>query len=374
MAKKRRHVYGSSALRTPAKSREAVADLEKSLNKLQTYYHQLSADAIEIPSTLDDALLLHSLMALIVQNALLAVQGVTSSQIALLIGIAVWMMRQKSIVKILLPRVSPLIIRIAILISMLTGIGVVYYYFELSLKTTQVVNVAIICLLDVARIYYDRVAKGRLSRKVIVFSAIEHTLLVAGFSNCPAHTQVIVIDIAAFTLTTMTVFVQVVVILSTKYVVLHCFDSDMSGNFVRTQQRGQKLLESLWQDIDRIEPEQLLAGFAEASKKKELKSTALTSTSETKNSTCNNTSLDLTQHAQQSILNEPCVQLAILVLVQMLLVMFQLYLSAFVLSSWEMISALVISSSRLLWILGQVRRKMLFRRTIRPIDSKLKIA
>ncbi|RQM16450.1 hypothetical protein DD237_003368 [Peronospora effusa] len=202
---------------------------------------------MEIPATLDDALLLHSLMALV---------GVTIAQFALLIGIAVWMMRQ-NLVKMLLPRVSP--------------------------------------------------------------------------------TNAIVIDMTAFTLTTMTVFVQAVVILSTKYVVLHCFDSDMSGTFVRTQQRGEKLLESLWQDIDRFEPEQLLAGFAEASNKKKVKSKALASTKETKSKICNNTSSELTQHTQQSILNEPRVQLAILVLIQMLLLMFQLLLSAFVLDSWEMI-------------------------------------
>ncbi|CAI5701811.1 unnamed protein product [Peronospora effusa] len=370
MAKKRRHV---SALRAPVKSREAAADLEKSLHKVQTYYHQLSVDVMEIPATLDDALLLHSLMALVVQNMLLVVQGVTIAQFALLIGIAVWMMRQ-NLVKMLLPRVSPVITRLTIQILMLTGAGAVYYYYELSLKTIQVVKVAIICLLDIALICCDRVTKGRLSREVIVLSAIEHTSLVAGFSYCPVHTNAIVIDMTAFTLTTMTVFVQAVVILSTKYVVLHCFDSDMSGTFVRTQQRGEKLLESLWQDIDRFEPEQLLAGFAEASNKKKVKSKALASTKETKSKICNNTSSELTQHTQQSILNEPRVQLAILVLIQMLLLMFQLLLSAFVLDSWEMISALVISSSRLLWILGQVRRKMLSRRTIRPIDSKLKIA
>ncbi|RMX63901.1 hypothetical protein DD238_005361 [Peronospora effusa] len=229
---------------------------------------------MEIPATLDDALLLHSLMALV---------GVTIAQFALLIGIAVWMMRQ-NLVKMLLP-----------------------------------------------------LTKGRLSREVIVLSAIEHTSLVAGFSYCPVHTNAIVIDMTAFTLTTMTVFVQAVVILSTKYVVLHCFDSDMSGTFVRTQQRGEKLLESLWQDIDHFEPEQLLAGFAEASNKKKVKSKALASTKETKSKICNNTSSELTQHTQQSILNEPRVQLAILVLIQMLLLMFQLLLSAFVLDSWEMI-------------------------------------
>ena len=155
----------------------------------------------------------------------------------------------------------------------------------------------------------------------------------------------------------MTAFVQAVVILSTKYIVLHCFDSDMNGTFVRTQQRGEKLLERLWQDIDRFEPEQLLTGFTEASKvclhecfirvqtmlrcfllkKTKVKSKELVSTSESKSSICTNTSLDLTQHTQQSILNEPRVQLAILVLIQMLLVVFQLLLSAFVLNAWEMI-------------------------------------
>ena len=75
MAKKRRHV---SASRAPAKSDEAAAEVEKSLLKLQTYYNHLSADAMEIPTTLDNALLLHNLMALVVQNAFLLAQVLTS--------------------------------------------------------------------------------------------------------------------------------------------------------------------------------------------------------------------------------------------------------------------------------------------------------
>ena len=50
------------------------------------------------------------------------------------------------------------------------------------------------CLLDVALMYYDRVTKGRLAREAIVLSALEHTLLVAGFAYCPVHVRTVMVD------------------------------------------------------------------------------------------------------------------------------------------------------------------------------------
>jgi hypothetical protein len=70
----------------------------------------------------------------------------------------------------------------------------------------------------------------------------------------------------AFALTAATAFVHVVVLLSAKYVVLHCFASDTNGAFASTRQRGAKLMEYIWQGIDRFEPEHLLLGLSGAPK------------------------------------------------------------------------------------------------------------
>ncbi|KAF1786667.1 hypothetical protein GQ600_11051 [Phytophthora cactorum] len=169
----------------------------------------------------------------------------------------------------------------------------------------------------------------------------------------------------AFALTATTAFVHVIVLLTAKYVVLHCF-GDMNGAFMKTQQRGAKLMEDIWLDIDRFEPEQLIVG---ASKKKKAKSKSRASASRT---TGDYSSAESALQNNRPVFKEPRVLLAMLTLVQMLLLGSQLLLSAFVLYSWEMISVLMLSSSHVLWTLGQVRRKVLSRSTIGSAAQKLK--
>lgn len=78
MAKKRRHAQAPAAQRaSAATNREASVDpevIEKSLYNLGTYYDQLSVEVVGIPASLERTLLLHSLVALVVQNALMVVQ------------------------------------------------------------------------------------------------------------------------------------------------------------------------------------------------------------------------------------------------------------------------------------------------------------
>lgn len=169
----------------------------------------------------------------------------------------------------------------------------------------------------------------------------------------------------AFALTAATAFVHVVVLLTAKYIVLYCF-GDLNGAFMETKHRGAKLMERVWLDIDRFEPEQLLVG---ASKKKKAKSKSRTSSSKTVTVTAGNDNSALQK--KQSVFKEPRVQLAVLTLVQILLLLSQLVLSVFVLHSWEIISVLMLSSSHVLWTLGQVRRKVLSRKTITSADQKL---
>lgn len=51
-------------------------------------------------------------------------------------------------------------------------------------------------LLDVASIHLVRGAKGRLTRRQIVLSAVETTFLVAGFSTCLNFVSTAVVDFA----------------------------------------------------------------------------------------------------------------------------------------------------------------------------------
>ncbi|CAH0482681.1 unnamed protein product [Peronospora belbahrii] len=371
MAKKRRHLQGSSStLRTSSgTSRDTAIGLNKSLYKLERYYDQLSEEVVDIPASLDRTVLLQSLVALIVQNTLLVIQGVSITQIVLFLGSAIWMMR-KSIVTMFLPYASLQVCRISTIFLMLAVFKVILYYFELFLSTTELVNFAIICQLDVASMYFDTNPNRRHAYKTIIVAAIETTLLTAGFWKFPFHTKAVIIDTTAFILTTLSAFVHTVILLTAKHIVLSGFSLDTNGKFARTQQRGAKLLERLWHDIDCSESEELVAGFIGTSKAKR-KTRA--STMKTTNA-CSNDGLDLTlQTQQQSPYNEPRVQLAILMLIQILLLLLQILLSAFVAFSWEVISVLILSSSHVLWTLGQVRRQLLSRRVIRPTDPKLKI-
>ncbi|KAE8998635.1 hypothetical protein PR003_g19226 [Phytophthora rubi] len=377
MAKKRRHVAVPAAQRASVTmNREAPVDpevIDKSLAKMKAVYDQLSVDIVAVPANLERTLLLHSLVALVVQNALMIAQDVSTAQIVLVLGTGVWMMR-KSFVTMLLPHVAfrggsnfEAYGRIAIFTSTLSGLGAWYYQAEVPLNTPQLVLFAIVFLLDVASICLVTRAKGRLTPSQIIFSAVETTFLVAGFSTCMNHKSGLIYDEMAFALTAATAFVHVVVLLSAKYVVLYCFVSDSNGAFIKMQQRGAKLMESIWQDIDQFEPEQLLLG---TSKKKKAKSKSRGSSLKDVNSDSGG-SLDPALQINHSAFREPKVQLAILTLLQMVLLLLQLTLSAFVLYSWEMMSALMLSSSQILWKLGRVRRKVLPRSKIRPTDVEL---
>jgi hypothetical protein len=78
MAKKRRHAAAPGAQRaSAATNKELSVDpevVENSINAMSAYYGQLSAEVVEIPASLERTLLFHSLVALVVQNALIVVQ------------------------------------------------------------------------------------------------------------------------------------------------------------------------------------------------------------------------------------------------------------------------------------------------------------
>ncbi|KAF1776671.1 hypothetical protein GQ600_5238 [Phytophthora cactorum] len=332
--------------------------IEKSLETLGNYHDQLGGEVMGIPASLDSTLLLHGLVALVVQNVLMVVQSVSTAQIAWMLGTAVWMTR-KSIVGMFLPHVALRVgsgreigLRLAILVLSMGGLGAAYYRVEIQLHTLHLVAFAVV--------YSDPV----------------------GFLY--AQKRGWIYDEMAFALTATTAFVHVIVLLTAKYVVLHCF-GDMNGAFMKTQQRGAKLMEDIWLDIDRFEPEQLIVG---ASKKKKAKSKSRASASRT---TGDYSSAESALQNNRPVFKEPRVLLAMLTLVQMLLLGSQLLLSAFVLYSWEMIryatsyacgnhmtlilslsSVLMLSSSHVLWTLGQVRRKVLSRSTIGSAAQKLK--
>ncbi|KAG6949718.1 hypothetical protein JG687_00014677 [Phytophthora cactorum] len=399
MARKRRHVAASAAQRASATmNREKSVDyeaIEKSLETLGNYHDQLGGEVMGIPASLDSTLLLHGLVALVVQNVLMVVQSVSTAQIAWMLGTAVWMTR-KSIVGMFLPHVALRVgsgreigLRLAILVLSMGGLGAAYYRVEIQLHTLHLVAFAVVYVvlhfvLDMVSVYLIRGAKGRLTRRQIFLSATEATFLVAGISICLNYKRGWIYDEMAFALTATTAFVHVIVLLTAKYVVLHCF-GDMNGAFMKTQQRGAKLMEDIWLDIDRFEPEQLIVG---ASKKKKAKSKSRASASRT---TGDYSSAESALQNNRPVFKEPRVLLAMLTLVQMLLLGSQLLLSAFVLYSWEMIryatsyacgnhmtlilslsSVLMLSSSHVLWTLGQVRRKVLSRSTIGSAAQKLK--
>ncbi|ETO73886.1 hypothetical protein F444_10225 [Phytophthora nicotianae P1976] len=372
MAKKRRHV-ASTQRASATTNREKPIDheaIKKSLETLGAYYDRLSGEVVGIPARLERTLLLHSLVVLVVQNALMVVQSVPTTQIALLAGTVVWMTR-KSFVELFLPP-APLRVgsgreiglRIFILVLGMSGLGALYYRNEIPSDTLHIVAFAAVFLLDIVSIYLIRGAIGRLTIRQILLSAMEVTYLVTGISISLNYKKEWIYDEMAFALTAATAFVHVIVLLTAKYVVLHCF-GDINGAFMKTQQRGAKLLESVWQDIDRFEPDQLSVG---ASKKKKSKSKSHISSMKTITSGNDSSALQ----TNRSIFKEPRVQLALLTLVQILLLLTQLVLSALVLYSWEMTSVLMLSSSHVLWTLGQVRRKVLSRCTVRSADQKLK--
>ncbi|POM63755.1 putative Fluconazole resistance protein 1 [Phytophthora palmivora] len=376
MAKKRRHVTQRAANCETVVDNEAI---EESLEKLGTYYNKVSAEVMEIPTTLEFYLLLHTFVALFVQNSLLAVQTVSIAQIVMVVGSALSMTR-KRFVTMLLPPVAlrgnnsrEVLWRSAIFLLVFSGLGLVYFWWEISISTPQFVAFVVVFLLDAVSIDLVRRSKGRLTRRQIAVSAIEVTFLVFGFSIC-FHYQKrgIIYDEMALVLTAATAFVHVVVLLTAEYAVLHCFTSD-NGAFSKTQQRGANLMESIRQDMDRFQPEQLLVGLPGSSKKKKGKSKSRTSPSQTVR-TDSECKLDPTASTRSSVFKEPRVQFALLTLIQILLLVSQLVLSAFVLYSWEMMSALMFSSSHVLWTLGQVRRKVLSRSTITSAGQKLKNA
>ncbi|KAL4105599.1 hypothetical protein PRIC1_003659 [Phytophthora ramorum] len=376
MAKKRRHAAPTAQRASAAVSRDAPVDpeaLEKSIQTLRTIYGGLSEEVIRIPSRLERTLLLHSLVALVVQNALMVAQSVSTAQITLVAGTAVWMTR-KNFVTMLLPHVAlrgssqrEVLSRIAIVVLALSALGAAFYRVEMQLTTEQFLLFVIVFLLDVASIQLVGAAKGRLTRGQIALSAVEVTFLVACFSTCLNYKRGLIYDQSAFVLTAATVFVHTVVLLSVKYVVLHCFNSDTNGAFRKTRQRGAKLMQGILEDIDR---DQLLVELTGTSKKKKTKSKARASPSKASSTDDGNSESSL--QPRHSVLKEPRVQLAILTLVQALLLLFQLLLSTFVLFSWEMMSALMLSSSHVLWTLGQVRRKVLSCSTITSADQKLR--
>ncbi|KAG6611800.1 putative Fluconazole resistance protein 1 [Phytophthora cinnamomi] len=375
MGKKRRQVAAPAAQRA---NREAPVDLEavgKALAEKRAVYDELVVDIAGVPASLERTLLLHSLVALVVQNALMVSieQGVSTAQIVLVAATGVWMMR-KSFVAMLLPHValrggssSEIYWRSAILILTLGGSGTWFYRTEPPLNTSQLGLFIVVLLLDTASIYLVLRSKGRLTPSQIVLSAVEATFLVAGFSTCLNHKRGLIFDEMAFALTAATAFIHVIVLLSAKYTVLHCFGTDTNGAFVKIQQRGAKLMEKIWQDIDRFEPEQLLL---RTSKKKKAKNKSRGSSSKGVNASSDGI-VDPAVQFKQSVFREPRVQLAILTLVQVLLLLSQLALSTFVLYSWEMMSALMLSSSHVLWKLGRVRRKVLSRSEVRSTDVGL---
>ncbi|KAF4042730.1 hypothetical protein GN244_ATG05036 [Phytophthora infestans] len=373
MAKKRRHVAAPHRA-TATASREVSVDheaMKKSLESFGANYDQLRSEVTGISASLERTLLLQSLVALVLQNVLMVVQSVSTTQIAVAVGTAVWMTRER-FVEMFLPPVSlrvgsgrEVLLRSLILVLAIVGLGAVFYRVEIPPSVVHLVAFAAVFLLDLVSIYLSKAARGRLARPQILLAAVEVTHLVAGLSISLNYKQGWIYDEMAFALTAATAFVHVVVLLTAKYIVLYCF-GDMNGAFMETKQRGAKLMERVWIDIDRFEPEQLLVG---ASKKKKAKNKSRTSSSKTVSVTAGNDKSALPK--KQSVFKEPRVQLAVLTLVQILLLLSQLVLSVYVLHSWEMISVLMLSSSHVLWTLGQVRRKVLSRKTITSADQKL---
>ncbi|KUF78233.1 hypothetical protein AM587_10012643 [Phytophthora nicotianae] len=367
MAKKRRHV-ASTQRASATTNREKPIDheaIKKSLETLGAYYDRLSGEVVGIPARLERTLLLHSLVVLVVQNALMVVQSVPTTQFALLAGTVVWMTR-KSFVELFLPP-APLRVgsgreiglRILILVLGMSGLGALYYRNEIPSDTLHIVAFAAVYVCQQRRHFdFSQLCKE------LVLEDLGKSINLTIWTCCNEQKKEWIYDEMAFALTAATAFVHVIVLLTAKYVVLHCF-GDINGAFMKTQQRGAKLLESVWQDIDRFEPDQLSVG---ASKKKKSKSKSHISSMKTITSGNDSSALQ----TNRSIFKEPRVQLALLTLVQILLLLTQLVLSALVLYSWEMTSVLMLSSSHVLWTLGQVRRKVLSRCTVRSADQKLK--
>ncbi|RLN82925.1 hypothetical protein BBJ28_00000875 [Nothophytophthora sp. Chile5] len=187
----------------------------------------------------------------------------------------------------------------------------------------------------------------------------------------PAVTQKpeLIYDRLASVLTGVTAGVHTLVLLTTKYLLLHCCETDLNGAFAKTHERGTKLMESLWLDIDRGESEPLLADVIAAPKVLLTRSIlrSLTHVPSTNKSCClcsafqkrksqKNKSragalksgnvitdansaleqLESAASAHRSVFSEPRVLLAIATLGQTLLLLAQLVLSAFMLYSWEL--------------------------------------
>ncbi|KAL3668873.1 hypothetical protein V7S43_006165 [Phytophthora oleae] len=337
MAKKRRHAAPAVQRVSTVPNREAAVDheaIEKTLESSVAYYDQLTDEVVEIPATLERTLLQHSLVALVVQNSLFVVQNVSLEQIALAVGTAVWMMR-KSFVAMFLPHAAlqggsgrEFTARSVIFILALGGLWFAHYRDDFTLNTVRLVAFSVVFLLDFVSIYIVRGADSRLTRGQIVLSTVEVTYLVTSLPICENYKEGGIYDEKAFVLTAATAFVHVAVLLTAKYVVVHCFEADTNNAFARTQKRGAKLLENIWQDIDHFEPEHLLLG---GSKKKKTKNKSRAKAP----SSSNETGVDPSLPASLSVFKEPSVQLALLTVLQMLLLLSQLLLTTFVLYSWE---------------------------------------
>ncbi|CEG43783.1 uncharacterized protein PHALS_14075 [Plasmopara halstedii] len=371
MAKKRRNVTGPLTQRTPTATTVNHEAIKNTLQKVGTYFDQLSDEIMEIPTTLERTILLHSLVALAVQNALIIVQTVSLVQVVSAVGIAVWMMR-KSFVRLFLPRVAliagsdlEISFRGAIVCLTVVGLAFVFCLVEVPLNAFQVLAFAVAFLLDAVMIYLMKATQGRFTRQQIFLSAVEATYLVTGLPICVNFRKEWVYDSMAFALTATTAFVHVGVLLTAKHVILNCFGLSTSDDFTRTKERGVAIMEQLWLDVESCDSEQMLVGN---SKKKKNRSKLQARFLKT-DATDHNTSELQNKHSN---INDPHVRLAMLTLVQIVLLLLQFLLSAFVLYSWEMISALMLSSSHVLWILGRVRRNLLSPRTVGSESYKLK--
>ncbi|KUF89797.1 hypothetical protein AM588_10002427 [Phytophthora nicotianae] len=284
MAKKRRHV-ASTQRASATTNREKPIDheaIKKSLETLGAYYDRLSGEVVGIPARLERTLLLHSLVVLVVQNALMVVQVFTPviaykvtvtaihsfcctpERANYTICVVGWNCRLDDEEKLrgVVSASCPLRVgsgreiglRILILVLGMSGLGALYYRNEIPSDTLH----------------------------IVAFAAV--------------------------------------------------------GNSFRARDSA-----------------------AHGEKKKSKSKSHISSM---KTITSGNDSSAL--QTNRSIFKEPRVQLALLTLVQILLLLTQLVLSALVLYSWEM------TSSHVLWTLGQVRRKVLSRCTVRSADQKLK--
>ncbi|KAF1776667.1 hypothetical protein GQ600_17394 [Phytophthora cactorum] len=197
-------------------------------------------------------------------------------------------------------------------------------------------------------------------------ASLDSTLLLHGLVALVVQNVLMVVqkrgwiyDEMAFALTATTAFVHVIVLLTAKYVVLHCF-GDMNGAFMKTQQRGAKLMEDIWLDIDRFEPEQLIVG---ASKKKKAKSKSRASASRTTGD------YSSAESALQN--NRPVFKRAAGAACNV-------DIGANAASGFATLALCVrpvfVGNDKLhvLWTLGQVRRKVLSRSTIGSAAQKLK--